>query len=99
MQIDLVPEKFPSGGSENTVTVMDVFATYSFAYPNSSQDAKTFGRVMFNIMTKQAYLSNAIISDNGSAFVSHINKEVTNVLGFMIQHAETEHAQTIGMLE
>ena len=33
MQIDLVPELPPSGGSENIVTAMDVFSRYLFAYP------------------------------------------------------------------
>ena len=31
MQIDLVPEIPPSGGYENTVTIMDVFSRYLFA--------------------------------------------------------------------
>ena len=33
MQIDLVPGLPPSGGYENTVTAMDVFFRYLFAYP------------------------------------------------------------------
>ena len=41
LQIDLVPELPPSGGYENLVTAMDVFCRYLFAYPTSSQDAKT----------------------------------------------------------
>ena len=41
MQIDLIPEIPPSGGYESLVTAMDVFSKYLFAYPTSSQDAKT----------------------------------------------------------
>ena len=41
MQIDMVPELPPSGGHENIVTAMDVFSRYLFAYPTSSQYAKT----------------------------------------------------------
>ena len=56
MQIDLVPGLPPSGGSENIVTAMDVFFRYLFAYPTSNQDATASAKVIFNIMTKHAYL-------------------------------------------
>ena len=99
MQIDLVPELPASGGYENIVTAMDVFSRYLFAYPTSSQDAKTIARVIINIMTKHAYLQTTIISDKGSVFMSQVLKEVTEVLGITLQHATKKDAQTIGMLE
>ena len=52
MQIDLVPDFPRSGGYENIVAAMDVFSCYFFAYPTSNQDAKTFAKVLLNIMTK-----------------------------------------------
>ena len=99
MQIDLVPELPPSGGYENIVTAMDVFSRYLFAYPMSSQDAKTIARVIINIMTKHAYLPTTIISGKLSVFMSQVIKEVAEFLGITLQHATTKHAQTIGMLE
>ena len=54
MQIDLVPEQLPSGGYGNTVTVIDVFHGYLFAYSTASQDAKTAAKVIINIMTQHA---------------------------------------------
>ena len=75
MQIDLVPELPPSGGYENNVTAMDVFSRYLFAYPASNQDAKTIAKVLINIMTKHAYLPTTLISDKGTAFMSHVIKE------------------------
>ena len=99
MQIDLVPELPPSGGYENIVTAMDVFSRYLFAYPTSNQDAKTIAKVLINIMTKHAYLPTTLISDKGTAFMSHVNKEVAGVLGITLKHVTTEHAQTIGLLE
>ena len=99
MQIDLVPELPPSGGYENIVTAMDVFSRYLFAYPTSNQDAKTIAKVLINIMTKHAYLPTTLISDKGTAFMSHVIKEVAGVLGFTLKHATTKHAQTIGLLE
>ena len=78
MQIDLVPELPPSGGFENFVTAMDVFSLFSFAYPTSNQDAKTIPKGIINIMSKHAYSPTTFISDNGTAFRSHVIKEVRN---------------------
>ena len=99
MQIDLVPELPPSGGYTNIVTAMDVFSRYLFAYPTSNQDANTIAKVLINIMTKHAYLPTTLISDKGTAFITHVIKEVAGVLGITLKHATTKHAQTIGLLE
>ena len=66
MQIDLVPELPPSGGYENISTAMDVFSRCLFAYPTSSQDAKTIAKELINIMTKHAYLPKTLISRKGT---------------------------------
>ena len=50
-------------------------------------------------MTTHAYLPTRLISDKGTAFLSHVIKEVTGVLGITLKHANTKHAQTIGLLE
>ena len=89
----------PSGGYENIVTAMDVFSRYSFAYPTSKQDATTIAKVITNISTKHAYLPKTLISDKGTAFTSHVTKEVAGVLGITLKHATTKHAHTIGLLE
>ena len=78
---------------------MDVFRHFSFAYPTSNQDAKTIAKVRINIMTKHAYLPTTLISDKGTAFMSHVIKEVAGVLRITLKHATTKHAQTIGLLE
>ena len=99
MQFDLVPGSQPSGGYQNIVTAMDVFSRYLFAYPTSNQDATTIAKVIVNIMTKHAYLPTTLISDKGTAFTSHVIKEVAGVLGITPKHATTKLAQTIGLLE
>ena len=81
MQIDLLPEIPPSVGYENIVTAMDVFSCYLFAYPTTNQDAKTFAKILINMMTQYAYLPSNLISDKGTAFMSHVIKEVAGVLG------------------
>ena len=50
-------------------------------------------------MTKHAYLPTTLISDKGTAFTSHVIKEVAGVLGFTLKHATTKHAQATGLLE
>ena len=50
-------------------------------------------------MTKHAYLPTTLISDKGTAFMSHVIKEVAGVLGITLKHATTKHAQKIGLLE
>ena len=99
MQIDLVPELPPSGGYENIVTAIDVFSRCLFAYPTPNQDEKSIAKVLINIKTKHAYLPTMIISDKGTAFTSHVIKEVACVLGITLKNASTKHAQTIGLLE
>ena len=78
---------------------MDVFSHYLLAYPTSNQDGKTIAKVIINIMTKHAYLPTTLISVKGTAFMSHVIKEVAGVLGITLKHATTKHAQTIGLLE
>ena len=99
MQNDLVPGLPPSGGYQNIMTAMDVFYHHLFAYPTSNQDATTIAEVIFIIITKHAYLPTILISDKGTAFTSHVIKEVAGVLGITLKHATTKHAQTIGLLE
>ena len=99
MPNDLVPRLPPSGGYENIVTDMDVSFRFLFPYPTSNQDAKTIVKVLIIIMTKHAYLPTTLISQKGTVFLSHENKEVAGVLGITLKHATTKHAQTNGLLE
>ena len=97
MQIDLVPELAPSGDYENILTAMDVFSRYLFAYPTSNRDVKELAKVLINIMTTHAYLPTSLISDKGTAFMSHVYEDVAGVLGITLKHATTKNAQTIGL--
>ena len=99
MQTDLVPGLPPSGDFKNIVTAMDVFSLYLFGYPTSNQNAKTIAKVIINFITKHAYLPTTLISDKGTAFMSHVIKEVAGVLGITLKHATTKHAQTNGLLQ
>ena len=78
---------------------MDVFSRYLFAHPTANQDATTVAKMLINIMTKHAYLPTLLISDKGTAFMSHVIEEVAGVLGITLKHATTKHAKTIGLPE
>ena len=94
-----MPELPPSVGFRNIVTARDVFSRYFFAFPTSNQDSQTISKVIKTIMGKHNYLPTTLFSDKGSAFRSHLFKEVACVLGIILRHATTKHSQTIGMLE
>ena len=78
---------------------MDVFSRYLIAYPTANKDAKTIAKVKTSIMTKPGYLPTTLISDDGSAFVSHVIKLAAGVLGITLKHATKKHAQTIELIE
>ena len=59
------------------------FSRFLFAYPTSNWDAKTIAKVLINIMTKHAYLPTTLISDKGTAFMSHVIKEVPASLAIL----------------
>ena len=94
----MVPELPPSGGNEDIVTTMDVFSRCLFVYQTSNQDPKTIAKILFNIKTKHVYLPATLISDKGTAFMSHVVKEVAGVVCITLKHATTKHARTIGLL-
>ena len=99
MQIDLLSEQPPSGGCGNIMTAMDMLSRYLFAYPTSSQDAKTSAKNIITFTNKHAYQPATPNSDKGSAFVSQVIKEVAGLLSNTLRDATTKEAQTIGMLE
>ena len=98
-QIYFVPELIHSGSYQNIATAMDVSSSYFFSYPISGRDAKTFAKVIIDIMIKHAHLPRTLISDKGSAFISRTIKEVAGVHGITLKHAKTKHAQMVGVLE
>ena len=55
--------------------------------------------MIINNMTRHAYLATTLISDKGTAFMSHVIKEVAGSLGITLKHATKKHAQTIRLLE
>ena len=93
MQSDLLPELPSTRSCQNIVTAMDVFFRFSFAYPPYNQDAKTTAKVIITTMTQHAHLPTTHDTYFVSAFVSHVIKEVAEVLGITLKHANTKHAQ------
>ena len=79
------------------MTAMDVFSRFPFAYRTDNRDAKTILKVIISMMTEHAYLPTTFIPDKGSAFVSHVNKEVTGVFEITLKHSTTKQAQRNGL--
>ena len=50
-------------------------------------------------MTKHAFLPTTLISGKGTAFMSHVIKEVAGFLGNTLKHATTKYAQRMGLIE
>ena len=48
---------------------------------------------------RHIYLPTALITDNGSVFVSNVIHEMADILGITIRCATMKHAKTIGILE
>ena len=90
LQIDLVPERSPSGDYEKIVTAMDVFSCFLFAWTFKS-DAKTIAKVIINNMTKDAYLPATLISGQGSAIGSQVIKEASGLFGI---YSKARHYKT-----
>ena len=97
-RLQMLPQLPPTVGDENIVTAMDIFSRYSFAYPKTSEVAKTVNRVIIKIKNKHTYLLTTIISDDRSAFVSQVIREFADVLGNTLEHVTTKIAEMIGIL-
>ena len=98
LEIDILPN-LPIPQDTNTVTMLDVFPRYLFAYTTQNVTAKTIGRCTVDVMPRHAYLSTLILSNKGSQFRSEALAEITEILEIQVGHASTKHAQTIGILE
>ena len=102
MQIDLLPNRPPSGGYENVLTAIDVFPDICSPIPLRTiaiPSAINVAKALIDIMTKHAYLPTTLITDKGTAFTSTIIAEITQILGITLKCATTKHPQTIGKLE
>ena len=98
LEIDILPN-LPIPQDTNTVTTLDVFPRYLFAYPTQNVTGKTIGRCTVDVMPRHAYLPTLILSNKGSQFRSEVLAEITMILEIQIGHASSKHAQTIGILE
>ena len=99
LEVDILPNLPSSSGYQHTITMMDVFSRYLFAYPTEDMTAKTVARCIVDVMTRHCYLPTVILTDKGSQFRSEVINQIAQTLDIRISHASTKHAQTIGILE
>ena len=100
MQLNVVPELPPSGVAVKTLAQpRTCFPALSLPLRHPIKMPKAIAKVTINIMTKHASLPTTLPSDKDSASLSHVNKEVADILGITLKYATTKHAKTIGLLE
>ena len=97
--MDILSSLRTSGGFDHTITAIDVFSRYLFAYPVSQITANAVSRVTMDIFCKHTYLPTTKITDIGTQFNAQVTYENAAVLGIEHKHAAMRHAQTIGLLE
>ena len=71
IQKELLPDLPPSGGYENIVTARDVFSRDAFEYPVSTFSAVSAAKVILKNMTRHAYITTQMITDEGSVSPRH----------------------------
>ena len=55
LEIDILPNLPSSAGYQHTITMIDVFSRYLFAYPTQNMTAQTVGKGIIDVMTRHAY--------------------------------------------
>ena len=89
------PCKFPSLRPVAMEILCQPWTSFPAVYLHTRHQIRTpkqIAKVINNIMTKHAYLLTTLISDKGTAFMSHVIKEVVGVLGVTLKRATTKHA-------
>ena len=99
LQMDILPNRPPSGGYDHIITAIDVFSRYLFANPVTRITATAVAQVLMDILSKHTYLPTILITDLGTQFNAQVTHEVAAVLGIELKHATMKHAQTFGILE
>ena len=97
--VDILPNLSSSNGYKHIITMMDVFSRYLFAYPTQDMTARTVGRCIIDVITRQCYLPTIILTDKGSQFRSDVVNQIAQTLDIRNSHASTKFAQMIGILE
>ena len=99
LQLDILPNRPPSGGYEQIIATKVVFSRYLFAYTATRITATVVSRVIMDKLCKHTYLPTTIITALGTQFIAQVTNENAAVLGIELKHATMEHARTIGLLE
>ena len=97
--VDIVgPLQRTKQGNKYVLTFMDFATRYPEAIPLRKIDAATVAEALCQIFTRLG-LPQEILSDQGSNFMSHLMKQVTEILGIDRIRTSPYHPQTNGMLE
>ena len=92
-EIDLVDELPTSKYYTHIVTATDDFSCYRFAIPICRPDTASKVKALLTTFTQHAYVSQHILTDQGSAVTSKPLTELMDKAGIKIAHAIQTHAQ------
>ena len=84
---------------EDTITAMDVFSRYFFAYQVTDASATNTADVIEHNMAKHSHLPTTLSTDKGTAFTSKLVPEIAQILGIQIKCTTTKHPQLNGKLQ
>ena len=83
-----------------TLSQQWTYFPYTFLHTQSLPPTEVGAmKIISDIITRHAYQPTLMITDKGSLFILQVIGEVATVLGMTLNHATTNHAQTIGVLE
>ena len=99
LEVDIMPNRPSSNGYKLSITMMDDFSRYLFAYPTQDMTAKTVASCIIDVMIRHCLLPTVMLTDKGSQFRSEVVNQIAQTLHIRICHESTKHAQTVGILE
>jgi len=100
ISVDIIRELPESRGYNAILVVVDCLSKRIHTIPTvTSVDSEGMARLFLDHVWRHHGLPEEVISDRGSAFVSHFSKELAGLLGIKLTHSTAYHPQTDGQTE
>lgn len=100
ISVDVIGELPESRGYNAILVVVDRLSKRIHAIPTvTSVDSEGMARLFLDHVWRHHGLPEEVISDQGSAFVSHFSKELAGLLGIKLTPSTAYHPQTDGQTE
>ena len=97
--VDVVHFSNPYDGNQYAVVFMDYLAKWPEVFPTLEQTTLTIAKLLVEQVISRHGVPVELLSDRGSAFLSHLMKEVCQLLGIHRVNTTAYHPQTDGLVE